>query len=276
MKYLVLLIMLAAQADVAAQNSPARKIDSAAFYQREMGKLRRKLYDSLISSEEFQALSKKYQSVISKTDNYTAFTLFTEILAADFTRFNKSIANSGFSPLSGPVVRFGMAISNKKNRTVVDFSFFSLDLGKKTVKSDEKIRAFFSNALLLDIGYDLIQSPKINIYPYAGLSMRTANIYYTKPVTGNPSFTDISNLVQNNQNATASYVKLGYQAGVGFDFMLKQRKELRNAGTMVFIKAGTNGVIGKETYSTETVDYHPGIKYGKWAITTGLKFFGRK
>ncbi len=276
MKYLIFFAFVISSLQVTAQTYPVRSTDSSYYYQREIGKLRKKMYDSLLRSEEYQTLNRNYQAYIRRSDGYTALVLFTEAEQANYTKFNNNITASGFSAIDGrPVIRFGFGISNKKNRKIVDFNFFSLDLGKNSKKGDEKISTFFSNAIIFYIGYDLVKNQQINIYPYGGLSFRTATINYTKPVIANPSFTDITNLIQNNQSVYASALKIGFQAGVGFDFVLNPMKKNINGGTIIFIKAGINKAIGKEKYTSEGPDYIPGISYGNWAIAVGFKFFGR-
>ena len=258
-----------------AQELRRTPADSAAFYQRKMYQLQRKMFDSLRNSEEYKAARERVEYYKKKSDGYGSFVLFIDIAQADFSKFNSSITANGFTPMNGPVYRLGFGFSTKTRQTVVDFLLLAGGLRKEARKGQENIKAVFSSGVLLDIGYDLIKNQKLNIYPYAGLSMRTSDLYYTKPVTTNPSFTDISNLIINKQSAEGSSIKLGYQAGVGFDFVIPSSKN-QLGGSIFFIKAGMNRPVGKEKYKIEGVRYDPGIEYGKWIVTTGVKFFGRQ
>ena len=257
-----------------AQTGREYPVDSATFYQRKIAQLQRKTFDSLRNTEEYKATRERVEYYQRKSDGYGSFVLFTDVAQADFSKFNTSITASGFSPLSGSVYRLGFGFSTKTRRTVVDFFMLASGLSKKSKKGQETITTLFSSGVILDIGYDFIKKQAINIYPYAGLSMRTSDLTYSAPVQTNPTFTNISNLVVNKRSVEAYSSKLGFQAGVGFDFVIaKGKRDL--GGTMFFLKAGVNRPVGKEKYKIEGIKYDPGIEYGKWIITAGFKFFGR-
>lgn len=258
-----------------SQERAGLPVDSITYYNREMRMLYRQTYDSLTQSDRYKAALEKIKYYESRSDDYGAFVIFGEVAAADYSTFNASIAADGFPPLNGPAYRFGIGVSNKSDRGIVDFNFFAFSFNKKSKKGDEKITSSFSNFLQFDVGYDLVKSQSVNIYPYAGLSFRGCDVEYSKPVQTNGSFTNISNIVLNKQSASAFSLKAGYQAGLGFEFVIHNSTN-RLRGTMFFVKAGTNGHIGRENYKVEGIDYKPAIKYGNWIVTTGFKFFSRR
>lgn len=258
---------------------PVRQYDSSGYYNREMMRMRKTVMDSLQRTETWQNLQRNYRSYLARSDNYTAMLLSADISAADFSDFNSKITANGFPAMNGPVILIIWGFSSKYNRTVFDLAFIAAGLPRKSKKGDEKLRAEFSNVFMMDWGYDLIPSKTLNIYPYAGLSLRMASLTYEKPATVNPSYTDITNMIQNDQSVIADYIKPAYQAGIGFDFVLKGRHpEERSvySGTILNIKAGTNGIFGKDKYRTKGPNYTPGIRYGAWNVTIGFKFFGRQ
>lgn len=280
-KHQLLLAALVFSIAATAQQPTMRKpLDSSYYYTAEMSRMMRQAQDSVRNSQTYKDLQKKYELAVSKSDGYSSFNMFTEVVSADFDKFNSDMAAAGFPAIEGPVMRFGIGTTAKNNRFVFDFAFFSLGVGKKTKKADEKVRAFVSNGIICDFGYDLVKSQRVNIYPYGGFSMRVASIYYTKPVTGNSSPANITNLVLNNQSVSADYTRVGLQAGVGFDFVVtKKNRDERysmSSDMMFFVKAGTSQMIGKERYNTEAGKFTPGIKYGTWAVMMGIKFFGRQ
>jgi hypothetical protein len=267
-----------------SQEPSTQKVDSVAYYNKQLHDLYKQTYDSMRNTETYRTATERLNYYEQFSDNYTAFMMFSEFAGANFDKFNASIAPDGYSGLSGPVNRYGIGVSIMSERFLVEYSFFILGMPETSRKGPERIHTTFSNVLALDLGYDLAKSRKINIYPYAGLSLRGATIEYSKPAELNNSFTNITNLVQNNRSATASYFGVGYQAGVGFDFLISENRRrfgppqmrLRSTGgIMLFIKAGTNGRIGKERYRVEGIRYEPGIKYGSWIAEIGLKFYGR-
>lgn len=275
MRFIIIFLLLFVGLFSQAQEINKYPADSATFYQRKIAQLQRKVFDSLRNTEEYKATRERVEYYQRKSDGYGSFVLFVDMAQADFSKFNTSITASGFTPLSGSAYRLGFGFSTKARRTVVDFFMLASGLGKESKKGQETIETNFSSGILLDIGYDLIKNQFINIYPYAGLSMRTSDLTYSAPVQTNPTFTNISNLVVNKRSVEAYSSKLGFQAGIGFDFVVaKGKREL--GGTMFFLKAGMNRPVGKEKYKIEGIKYDPGIEYGKWIITAGFKFFGRK
>ncbi len=256
-----------------------KNYDSSVYYSREMTQMRKTVLDSLQRTEAWQTLQNRYRSYLGRSDNYSSMLLSVDISDADFSDFNSKITANGFPAMDGPAFRIVWGFSSKHNRTVFDLVFVAAGPAVKSKKGDEKIRASFTNMLMMDWGYDLVPSKRLNIYPYAGLSLRGASLTYEKPATVNPSFTDITNMIQNDQSVIADYLKPAYQAGIGFDILLQgriARERSYYGGTMLNIKAGTNRIFGKDKYKTKGPDYIPGIRYGAWNVTIGFKFFGRE
>ncbi len=268
---LLLLISIAGE----AQEVKQPPIDSVRYYQQKISQLHRKLFDSLRNSEEYKVAQERILYYKRKSDSYGSFVLFMDVAQADYDKFNSNITASGFTPLEGSALRFGFGFSGKSNRVIVDIFSLVAGVAKKSTKGSESIVTNFSSALLIDIGYDVIKNQPINIYPYAGLSVRSSELDYSKPAQINPSFTDITNIIQNRQSVSGYSGKLGYQAGVGFDFVIRNNPQ-KLGGNMLFFKAGINRPVGKENYKIEGVRYVPGIEYGKWIATIGIKFFGRQ
>ena len=250
--------------------------DSTRYYERELTRLQREAMDSLHRSDDYSSIMYKLRRIAVASDNYTSFNLFYEVAAADYSAFNAANAGSGFPAFSGKTAqRIGFGLTNKKRRRVFDLAFFTLGLNKEVKNGDEKIRARFSNIATLEWGYDLFKSQAINLYPYAGFSIRSAVIEYDKPTTFGSS-SNLSNFVQNDQSAVLFSSKLGVQAGVNFEFVLNSNRSKNiGAGTLFFIKTGINKPVGKEKYKMDKKVYPHGITYGDWAVAAGLKFFGR-
>src|SRR5687768_1335746 len=116
-----------------------------------------------------------------------------------------------------------------------------------------------------------MKSRKISIYPYACLSIRIAYLNYSKPQDINSSYTNISNLVNRDQSAKLSSTKLGYQVGLGFDYVLGTDKD-KTTKFILFTKIATDNPIGTDKYKINGVEYKPEIRHGDWLVTVGIKF----
>jgi hypothetical protein len=103
--------------------------------------------------------------------------------------------------------------------------------------------------------------------------LRGSQLTYDAPTTVNPSYTSIVDIIQHNSDYTAYSMRLGYQAGLGIDWVIAFAKKGYH-GVMLFNKTGTDGAFGgDESYKIEGVKYTPGIRMGSWVSSLGLKFF---
>lgn len=253
------------------------QIDSSAFFKEKMVEIDQKgkrYFDSLWKTPEYLEAHAGMLRHRKHSKDYTSFTLLGELTHSDFKKFNESIAASGFGPLNEYGSRFSMGFTWKERNHLIDFTVFDMGFWHKSKKGDETIKSSFTNFLQLSYGYALVSSGKTNIYPYGGISFRNSDLRYDAPEDINPSFTNPTNLVQNNRSSYLNSAKLGYEAGLGFDFLLHENR-YGTAGTMLCLKLATNGAIGKERYKDNHVNYDPGIRHGDWLVALGFKFFGR-
>ena len=252
-----------------------KPVDSVQYYQQQLRNMQRQVIDSLRQSEAFQAAMQGLVRHQARTDNYTAFTLFTEAMHGNYSAFNNQIRHTGFSTLSGPQYRLGLGFTTKNNRTMIDILIMTVGMGKKSKKEKETLTSSVHNIFQTNLGYDLVKAKTINIYPYAGIFLRDATLSYEKPAipVSNPA-TFLDYLQNGKQSTEASSMKVGYEAGIGMDVQISGGPN-RNGGTMLFAKVSTSGPIGKEKYKINDNSFDPGIKYGQLAIAFGFKFFSR-
>jgi hypothetical protein len=277
MKTTVLFLILIIPLFIKAQHKyrkPPR--DSTEYYERQLIKMQRYVIDSVHKTPEFRETVSNIQKLHRSSSNYGAFVLFADIIHSDFTAFNKSIVQSGFSPMKPFSTRLGMGFSGKAKRLIFDIYFGALGFNNKSTRGDEKILISLSTVSQFGFGYDILNNRNISIYPYAGISfIRSSQIIFSKPSQTNSSFTNITNIVANNQSVTAFSDRLGYQAGLGIDLNLGY-DESKTAKTILFFKAGTDRPVGNDKYAIENITYTPGIKQGDYFLSVGFKFAGMK
>ena len=168
-----------------------------------------------------------------------------------------------------------MGISHKNyNGLMIDFNLFSIGINKGTSHGNASIHAGYSDFLQLQLGYAVLNTRGLSIYPYAGLSGRSAEMQFSKPAVLNNSFNSVAGIVQNNQSVQEWSSHLSYQAGLGVDWTIGESYK-SDGGTILFAKFGTSGIFGDESYGISGINYTPGIKYGAWMASLGFKFFGR-
>jgi hypothetical protein len=193
---------------------------------------------------------------------------------ADYGDLNKHIVAAGFPALNNSLFRIGFGISTKDERFLYNVYFGIFGINNKSVKGEEKIKSTVYDVFHVDWGYDLLRSRKVSLYPYVGLSLRSSTLRYSKPAQVNASFTNISDIIVNDQSVRTSSNKFGYHAGIGFDFTAANSK-MYSGAPILFVKLGTNRPFGKETYKIEGNKYRPGILQGGWVVTLGVKFANR-
>ncbi|MES1249592.1 MAG: hypothetical protein ABUL46_02865 [Chitinophaga rupis] len=249
--------------------------DSIKYYKKVISDLYKHTWDSLRQSEAYLVALNRLQHHTRESNGYTSFTLFGGVAQASYDGLNRGIAQSGFPAMNGPQHRFGLGASHEyHNRVVLDFYYLTFGLNNTSKKGDESVKCNYYNFLQFNFGYDFIKSRKINLYPYAGLSARITDLSYSTPTQVNPNPTSIADIIQNSRSESVSKFNLSYQAGIGVDFVVHEGN--KGAGTMVFLRGGTDGIFGSTTFKIEDAKYDPKIKQGAWVVEVGFKFFGRE
>ncbi len=280
MKTLLTLLLLAttvanAQYHRPDSTKPPKPIkDSSIYYQRQLHDLTKAAYDSVRATAAYKEIEEKLKNYHYPGNSYGGFVLFIDAAHTDYSKFNQSISQDGFPAMDAVTPRFGLGLSMKDEWAILDIYYLVFGANAVSKKGDERIKSSLSNFLQVDFGYDFINSRVISLYPYAGLSFRVSAISYDKPDEINLNFTNISNVLINSQSISASSLRLGYQAGLGFDVVV-ERNKTNSSATILFIKGGTTGAIGKERYKFSGQRYDPDIRRGDWNISVGVKFAGR-
>lgn len=272
-RILIALALLAGLSSSAFAQKSAR--DSVRYYQELSEAYEQRMLDAARNADSGRLIASRLHQLKERYKTYHALEVFGEAAGADFTNFNHAIARDGFAPFTGPVWRIGLGVSRKLyNGLVFDFDFFIAGLERTQKSGDNKITTDFSNFFEVKLGYAVVNTPRFDLYPYAGLSVREDNIHYSTSATVNPNFQSIASLITTNQSAGANNYNLGYEAGLCAEYaVLYSQKD--QAGTMLFARFGTDGSFGNENYHISGVDYVSGIKYGAWVAEFGFKFFMR-
>jgi hypothetical protein len=253
-----------------AQVTPKDSID---YYRKAIHNIYKKAFDSLRQSDEYKVAVERFHHHLHLSNGYGSFTFVGNVAQASYDVLNKDIAQSGFSSLKGPQVGLGFGFTREyRNRWILDF-FVMTSADNKSEKGDSSFSISFRNVPQINIGYDFIKSPKVNIYPYAGLAGRVTDLKYQQPNQVNSNPTSIVDIMQKEGQTEVTKYSLSYQAGVGVDVVVSENE--RGIGTMLFLKGGTDGIIGSRTWNIHGVKYDADIKQGAWNLALGVKFFRR-
>ena len=272
MKQIILLLLLIASGFANAQDN-ASTTDSIEYYQRQIGEKIRAHHEVLRKDEELKTLYERVGRLRSAQDSYRGFILYSHLASVNFSKMNADLSSEGFTPLSGPLWAIGYGFTFKKNRRIFDFNMGAIGINRKTAINDESIKSSFSTALELAWGYDFIKSKALNIYPYAGVGLRSTYIRYEAIAEINPSGTNITNIVLSDPSLTGQTTEVGYLAGLGIEVVITSAK--RPGGTLIFVKAGTNRPFSTKSFDLKGYKYDPELKAGALIVSTGFKFFFR-
>ncbi len=244
-------------------------VDSSKYYQKEISKIYKQTIDSLEKTEIFM----NYLQYQQRNNNYDAQTFFLNVLHSNYTTFNNSIALNGFNKMKPISYGFGFGYSGKRNHFISDFAL-SLLFQNNSKKGNETISSALFN-MLFDLGYAVVNSNKLSVYPYAGLSARLSSLSYVNKGNVNASYTNITDVLVQNENVNGASFRLGYQAGLGIDVALSHTKD-GNRGLLLFVKAGVNQPFSKDKFKIQGITYNPEINKGDWMVSVGVKFMSRK
>jgi hypothetical protein len=249
--------------------------DSIKYYKQQWASYEQRVLDSANRRDSGLYYARRLHHLKSHSFSYSAYSLFTEVAGADFSKLNAAAAKDGFPPINGPIYRIGIGMSHKGyNRIIIDWNILVAGFNRTTKANDEKIQANFNNFFGLELGYAVVNRSRFDIYPYAGLSVRSDQLSFSQSATVNNNYNSIASIILNNPSANATNTALGYEAGLGIDWVLYFNKK-NQGGAMLFAKFGADGRFGNEDYKISGVDYNSGIKYGAWVAALGFKFFQR-
>ena len=272
-KLLAALLLLTTLSRTAqAQVTPPK--DSIDYYSKVIRAIYKKAFDSLRQSDDYKEAIERFHHHLHLSNGYGSFTFVGNVAQASYDILNKDIAQSGFPALKGPQVGLGFGFTREyRNRWILDF-FIMTGVDNTSEKGDSSFQVSFRNVPQINIGYDFVKSPKVNIYPYAGLAGRVTDLKYKQPNQVNSNPTSIVDIMQKEGQTEVTKYSLSYQAGVGVDVVLSENE--RGSGIMFFLKGGTDGIIGSRTWNIHGVKYDADIKQGAWNLAFGVKFFGRR
>ncbi len=249
--------------------------DSLAYYNNRLNCLYNRVWDSLKLDDSARYYQRQIKRANARSRNYTAFTFFTGLESADYKTFAAAIAKDGFSQITGPMWQVGGGVSFRGySGIIVDLNYVVAGLGGSASNGGSRITTRSLEVLNLQVGYAVINTGSFSVYPYVGLDNRFSSLDYATSDTLNSNYNSIASILQSGKSVDAVSDVLGYQAGVGVDWVV-HNVENYHGGIIVFAKFGTDGVFGNETYPVAGVNYNPGIRYGAWATQLGLKFFFR-
>lgn len=264
------ILICAAPRVVSAQKSVS---DSLRYYRKQLQKIELDGMRQLHASETYLTAAQRLHRLQGLSRGYSAYVLYMEADGANFNGFNTAIAKDGFPPFKGALYRPGFGFSIKGQTGIVfDFNLFTIGFNKTAKYDGTTIKTSCSDLFQMNIGYAVINKKVFDLYPYAGFGYRSASLSYSAPTTTNPGANSVASLIQNDRSFTGNSFSLGYQAGLGLDFMVAHRKDWLG-GTILFAKFGTDGNFGPGTYKSGGISYDAGIPYGSWAAQIGFKFF---
>ena len=244
--------------------------DSANYYRKATMKAQKAAFESLKQT----TLYKDYLAFSKRKNNYSGMSLFATAVQSDYGQFSKELAAGGFPQLNTMGYGLGFGAATKSAHVIFDFYFATTTFESTSKKGAETIGSSLANFLQLDLGYDVLNSNRCSIYPFVGISARSASLRYSNKGTPNPTPTGLATLVIGDKNVYANSVRLGYQAGLGIDLKLSDGKNGENP-ILIFAKAGINRPFWKDTYKTNGVSYDPDIDKGNLNIAFGFKFTSR-
>ncbi|MFT3683077.1 MAG: hypothetical protein QM791_22650 [Ferruginibacter sp.] len=269
MKQLLLLPLLFAFSPLTAQRSSRNETDSLKFYRNLLFRVHRRYSDSMRHDSNYILLRNQVTRLQSESGDYVGFIMGGEVCHADYNAFNTSIAGSGFPALKSIAMRITIGFAFKTKRRLFELNFGSIGFNNVSKKGNEEIKTNLANLLQMNWGYNILRSKTAGIYPYAGLSLRSSTLQYKKPKELNNSYTNISDIITNEQSVNVSAGDFGWQLGLNIEALLS-----RKSGIMFYTRVATDRPFGKERYGIGDIKYDPGIRQGDWLVGFGFKFTG--
>jgi len=248
------------------------QVDSTKYYRKIISNIYRTNYDSLRKNPALLEATNNYARLIKNSVAYSSFTIFGAVSEASYGKLNSDIAKRGYPSIKGPLAGIGIGTTHEyRDRWMLEF-YALLGLDNRSKKADSSLKVSYSS-LQINFGYDFVKSRKINIYPYTGLGLRVTDLNYKAPAQINNGYTSIVDIITTDQSTYTTNWNFSYQAGVNLDYVIHEGNS--GNGTMLFLRAGTDGIFGNTTFKIHGLKYDPQIKQGAWQFALGFKFFSR-
>ncbi|MFY7964662.1 MAG: hypothetical protein ACOVO1_07180 [Chitinophagaceae bacterium] len=275
MKKLQLLIALIFPVIAFAQYQ--QNTDSSEYYEKEVKKLIIQAIKDLKQSTKYQEAQSSLVKHNKMHNNYLAFSIYGSYHKNDIVDFNNSIKASGFSEMKNKAAGIGLAMSMKRNASLVDINFLNMTIPNKVVNNttNQEISLSTFELVQMQYGYAIINTNSITMYPFAGIGLRNSQITLKNQQIINPSGINISNYVVTPQSVFSTSMKVSYQLGLGVDIKLGDNKN-GDKTTFLFTKVGINNTIGDEKFKIDDFKYNPNVKLSMLQVLLGLKFAIRK
>ena len=136
----------------------------------------KRIEDSLKNNSLLDSLQQLDNFINRKRNNFGGFEYSTEFPSAKLDKVNKELGNNGFPPLSVKYVKLGLGFVFKHNRWIHDLTLVAATLTKKTAANNTTVKILEANYFNYTIGYDLVNLPRLHIYPFAGLYYQNVNL----------------------------------------------------------------------------------------------------
>ncbi len=215
--------------------------DSLHVYNERLNRLYDRVWDSLKLNDSAKFYRRQIRQAHEQSKEYTAFVFFLGAEAVNYSAFNSAIAKDGFGPMHGPVWQIGFGFSHQGyNGIIFDLNYFVVGLGSNIQNGDATITTSTIDYLQLQLGYAIINSKRLTIYPYAGLFGRSSSLQYAATDSLNSNYNSVASLIHNSRNINVSTTHLGSQAGVGVDWVVAYHEKTRG-GAILFTKFGDVG-----------------------------------
>lgn len=238
MKYLFSVLLLCLTLIATGQTSTKKlSKDSVNYYRRELFKMRRSSYDSLINSSRYKELTNK----LKNKEKVVTVELLANIglYFTDFKNLNKRLVSIGQSEVKTMVPSFGASIAVGKPILTYGLEFSAYTF-------DNKSASFKGAHIRFYVGTNLFKRSPIVLHPQVGIAGSMLNMFINK----SPNQVGFDNLFQTQANT----VQLNHnQDYLDFALGLKLRSPKAENFYWQFLRAG----------------YRLGVKSEPWKMRGG-------
>jgi hypothetical protein len=173
--------------------------------------------------ERSDSLEQLYHLMVADTSSgYNAYTFFAGQFHSNVTGLNKSLAALGWPKLNAMSFEYTnlFDFTWKRGRIIQDV-FISQGAGRAVTKNEVEVSYKYKSLLNYNFGYAIIDSKRIQFYPFAGLSYQTSQLNFTNLSVqafelGNGSFDSLIVAAKRNKD--------------GVNYQFKKRELILNYG----------------------------------------------
>lgn len=232
--------------------------------------------DSIYYAHKMDSLEMLFHHINTDTVSYTALTLTLEYVEAEYEKLLDDLIAHGFNEVGSGASGFGYGVTFKRKRFIHEFTFNILFGKKMKSENHEEVKVSGINLFNYVFGFDLLNTPRVNLFPFVGLNHQFTALQYKRNDSGGNTYSSLFEIPNDVDDIDIEKSMLRFTFGGELDYHVSFSS---HSGGIIFgVRYGLNTTLVEGSYKAdkEKINYDPEISLRNSYVTFLLKIYGRR